>query len=174
MPLTGCREAWLVARVQSPPRVQYPQLTDQTPPPDWYPDPHGPASLERYWDGAKWSKKVRAVQEEGFVAQLRSLPLWVKLVIPAFMAAAIVGSQPGGSPGSVKSDQLAATAFEKYELRTGATGPLHLVECKPSLETYLCSGVEYTGKDAPLSRNLSATVEPNGSVTDLTLSDLRP
>lgn len=149
-------------------------MTDQTPPPDWYPDPHGPSNLERYWDGAQWSQQVRVAPEEGFLEQLRSLPLWIKLVVPAFIAAVIVGSAPGGSPGSVKSDQLAATAFEKYELSAGATEPLHLVECKPSLETYLCSGVESTGKDASLSRNLSATVEPNGAVTAVNLSGLRP
>lgn len=103
------------------------------------------------------------------MAQLRGLPLWVALVITAFIAASILGSRPGGTPAAVQTVGQAATAFENYELKKGAAIPLHLVQCRPSLETYLCSGVEYKAKDMSLSRNLSVTVEPNGSVTAVIL-----
>lgn len=140
-------------------------MTEQNPPPGWYPAPHDPANLDRYWDGTEWSQQVREAHETGYVAQVRSLPLWIKLVIPAFTVAVILGTHAGVSGGSIQTVQQAAVTFENYELSKGAAGPLHLVKCTPSQEVFSCSGVEYKGKTVPLSRNLSATVESNGSVT---------
>ncbi len=132
----------------------------------WYPDPRDPANLDGYWDGGAWSGQVRKAFEPGYVEQLRTLPLWMKLVVPAFVAAVVLGSHAGVSNGSVKTVSQAAAAFEKYELRKGVSGPLRLVKCTPSQEAFECRGAEYKEKGHSTSRNLTAIIEPDGSVAE--------
>lgn len=145
-------------------RVQTPPVTEQNPPPDWYPAPHDPAGFDRYWDGTEWTGDIRKAQEPGFLEQIRSLPLWVALVVPAFVAIGIFWSHPEVSNGSIKTVHQAVLAFEKHELRQGIPGQLSRVECRPGQEAYSCSGVESHGKDVLLKRGVFAKVTPGGSV----------
>ena len=64
-------------------------MTEQNPPSGWYPSPHDPAHLDRYWNGVEWSQQVRVGEEPGLMAQLRSLPLWVMVVIPTFVVTVV-------------------------------------------------------------------------------------
>jgi hypothetical protein len=61
------------------------------PPPDWYRDPAGNSSLERFWDGGRWTEYTRAVgtkhsdpAEGGAFAEIevaRQFSLWMGIAL---------------------------------------------------------------------------------------------
>jgi Protein of unknown function (DUF2510) len=65
-------------------------VTEQPPPPGWYPDPDQPQVQQRYWDGAAWTDQraplASADEPSGWIIAIGYLGSIV--VIPGLMVAA--------------------------------------------------------------------------------------
>lgn len=145
-------------------------MTEQNPPPGWYPSPHDPAHLDRYWNGVEWSQQVRVGEEPGLMVQLRSLPLWVMVVIPAFVVTAVLMSHVEVPHGPVRTARQAVLAFKRYEVHKGIREPLHLVKCKPGQEAFSCTGAEHQSRKVLSGGDLTAIIAPSGRVTPVVLA----
>ncbi len=160
----------IVGKIQRPQRPQSATMTEQNPPAGWYPSPHDPAHSDRYWNGLEWGQQVREAKEPGLTAQLRTLPIWVMLLVPAFVVTAALASHAEFSYGPIRTDRLAVKVFRKYELRRGATEPLHLVKCKPGQEAFSCTATEYMAKKVAQEKDLTAIIAPSGTVRPVVLA----
>ncbi len=76
--------------------------------PGWHPDPHAPASLQRYWDGERWTDDSRPT---GYVTQPGGPP---PVGVPATETTPMFGAAPPeveGLAGARRRMSIAVTTL---------------------------------------------------------------